>query len=164
MARQVEQAIFLSLMRLREKFGVKQSRSSNSTSNSSSNSSGGGGGGGRAGAKNGNHINAENLGSYTRSLWSSLGEAGDADSDERERKRLGSEPASASGYWHNEETRVRLVAFADTLRAGESALNPAVFDAGGGRRSEVRWCVVCTREFEWRAGVCVKGSMFFVSL
>lgn len=123
---------------------MKQSRSSNSTSSSNNSNSSGG----RAGAKNGNRVNAENLGSYTRSLWSSLGEAGDAEGDDRERGRLGSEPVSASGYWHNEETSARLVAFADTLRAGESALSPAVFDAEGGRRSEVCWCVVCPREFE----------------
>lgn len=116
-------------MRLREKFGVKPSRSGGSSNNISK----------RSGGKDSNPIGgAEDLGTLTRSLWSALGKTGDFAGSGGGGKKLDGQASVARGYWGDEETRSRLIAFADTLRAGESALSPAVFDAGGGRRSEVR--------------------------
>lgn len=42
-------------------------------------------------------------------------------------------------YWAGRENsnHLRLLAFTETLAAGESALSPGVFEVGGGRRAEV---------------------------
>lgn len=118
---QVEQAIFLGIMRLREKMGVKSS---------SQGSSGGG-----VASKDRNR-GANNLGSYTRTLWRTVGATSDTESGQR----ASADEASGERYWGGSENRARLLAFVETLRAGESALSPAVFDAESGRRAEVRFC------------------------
>lgn len=100
-----------------------------------------------------------NIGRYTQELWESLGERipdkSNATANLHPRAGVGVDTASSnqpsggsrreggSQYWGTREGEgfptARLVAFADTLRSGESALSPAVFDAEGGRRAEVRW-------------------------
>lgn len=159
----MEQAIFLSLMRLREKMSAVKALPSGASGN---------GDGGdktsstallkdssRRGRRDGN------LGDYTRTLWSSLGGDTAASADQQ----TGSGSAAAAGgaaggvggargggagdgidvrpggrggqrlYWAGGENsnHVRLVAFAETLAAGESALSPGVFEVEGGRRAEV---------------------------
>lgn len=160
---QVEQAIFLSLMRLREKTGAVKSLSGGSVS--------GGNGDGhktaalvkdsRRGRRDGN------IGDYTRALWSSLG-AGDAAATAAATAAAGQQTSSsaASGgagarggagddidarpggpgggggrYWAGKENsnHLRLLAFTETLAAGESALSPGVFEVGGDRRAEVNF-------------------------
>lgn len=118
---QVEEALVLALMRLREKMGLKPSRRNRASASEGS-------------GKPSHRSNAD-IGRYTQDLWKSLGapepEAGDGREDAR-----GPVEADNNPYW-GRDARARLVAFAETLRAGESALSPAVFDAEGGRRAQV---------------------------
>ena len=132
---QVEQALVLALMRLREKVGA---RSTPGTSAKDRKKRG-------------------NLGEYTRTLWSSLGEGGGTDAGHRGaggdgESSVGPGVRYASGTGGeggggSKETRSRLLAFAGTLASGESALSPGVFDVEGVRRAEVR-----TLYGEWEGG------------
>lgn len=137
---QVEEAIFLGIMRLREKMGLKPSQRSVRGKNASGDDYGN-----PATQNKGGH---HNIGKYTHDLWESLGgstpvnatpgrlSSGGGMADENmTRCPRGGEGRRGSQFWG---AGGRLVAFTDTLSAGESALSPAVFDAESGRRAEVR--------------------------
>lgn len=135
---QVEQAIFLGLMRMREKIArafpsSSSSQLSSGRRRSATNAIAGiaEDGGGRTGER-------RNVGTYTRSFWKSLG-AGGAKGGQGQGSSGGQGAALGQIYWGGDGNhRPRVVAFAETLRAGESALSPEVFDVTGGRRAEVR--------------------------
>lgn len=93
----------------------------------------------------------ENIGDYTRTLWSSLG-AGNAAAAAAAATadRLGGDRSGGGGArgvarevagrrWagKRDNNQARLLAFLETLAAGESALSPGVFEVGGARRAEV---------------------------
>lgn len=145
---QVEEAIFLALMRLREKMGFKAAR--HSPRNKTGDDYGNPIAPARTSQYNKGGAGGPNIGKYTQQLWKSLGEPSPHSSSPRANPRRGE--AAGAGDEHAAisqagwETRggnqfwgagTRLGAFSDTLSAGESALSPAVFDLEGGRRAEV---------------------------
>lgn len=142
---QVEQAIFLSLMRLREKMGAAKPVpgrviTTMETAELVQDS--------RRARRD------ENIGDYTRTLWSSLGAgnasaaaaaaAADQQGGERSVGARGVAREGGGGVagrrWAGKtnNNQARLLAFLETLAAGESALSPGVFEVGGARRAEVR--------------------------
>lgn len=116
----VDEAFVLCLMRLREKMGLKPSRRNHGASNDHA-------------AKPSTRANAD-TGGYSDFLWKSLGETAHGAAEEGGE---GSGRGTRSPYWGG-DVRARLAAYADTIRAGESALSPAVFSAEGSTRAEVR--------------------------
>lgn len=110
----MEGALVLALMRLREKMGLKPSRGSRATASNTG----------------GNPSNRTNAGRSTQTFWKSVGEGGD-------HREAGNSRSAHSPFWGG-DPRPRLIAFAETIRLGESALSPAVFDPEGGRRAKVR--------------------------
>lgn len=158
----MEQSIFLALMRLREKMGAEGPLPGGLTNGNGNDGGGGGGGGGKTTLVKDSRRSrgGNNIGDYTRTLWNSLG-AGDnaaaaasAATDQHSGGGVGrggtghgGEARSSSGGGGEgrrylvesaNSNRTRLLAFAETLAAGESALSPGVFEVGGGQRAEVR--------------------------
>lgn len=168
---QVEQAVFLSLMRLREKMGaVKTLPSAATVSGHDKRAT-------TASAllKDSRRARRDgNIGDYTRNLWSSLG-AGDTAASYADQPAargfagarggagdgIDVRPGGGQGlYWAGIENsnHVRLVTFAETIAAGESALSPGVFEVGGGRRAEVRMCaLLCSFSFFFVSWVWVNA-------
>lgn len=153
-------------MRLREKMGAKEQQQALPGDSGVTGNSGSGRRSGDntvALAKDGRRGRRDNgnIGDYTRTLWSSLGAAaGDAaptagasgasgvagGGGMAAAEDVGTRSGGGNGrtgirglYWVGEEVsnQSRLVAFTETLAAGESALSPGVFEVGGGRRAEV---------------------------
>lgn len=141
-------------MRLREKMGAEEPLPGGLT-NGNNNNGGGGGKTTRLVKDSRRSRGGNNLGDYTRTLWNSLG-AGDNAATATDQHSAGGvgrgatgdggEARSGSGGIGGDgrlvesanSNRTRLLAFAETLAAGESALSPGVFEVGGGQRAEVR--------------------------
>ncbi|CBN77551.1 similarities to vacuolar protein sorting-associated protein [Ectocarpus siliculosus] len=147
-------------MRLREKMGAEEPLPGGLTNGNDGGGGGGGGGKPRLVKDSRRSRGGNNIGDYTRTLWNSLG-AGDnaaaaasAATDQHSGGGVGrggtgdgGEARSSSGGGGDGRrylvesaniNRTRLLAFAETLAAGESALSPGVFEVGGGQRAEVK--------------------------